>query len=943
MKNFFSKNKKIIIPLFILVILALFLYPHISYADTGGSVAKVLGWIIYPFIWIFGKLAILFLDMLIGIAQYSNFIHSSAVTYGWIVVRDLCNMFFVLILLIIAFASILRIESYNLKTWLPKLVIMAVLINFSKLICGIFIDFTQVIMLTFINAIKDIAGGNLTEMLGITKILKASDSSAEVGFFSIIGSMILALVLVVIATVVILTVMVMLAMRIVMIWIYVVLSPLAYLLASFPQGQQYSQRWWADFSKNLIIGPVIAFFLWLSFASLGGLNSEKDINDMNKNTSFSESLASTEAGATSTSVSAAATEAGSKDNMTLFVISIGMLLGGMMIAQEMGGQAGKVVGKGMGKLQAMGAGSLKMGKRVTGVERAENAFKSYKQQKDSKRSELAQRDAGSMLKAEAKAKQGLAYVPQKVGQGIAYYPKQWSGVSNKQIKQKEEALRQKETGKKNLIEQGTQLRTDLDKSKGDKDTLLKVEGELQLISDLENEKNTKLADYNNRIAAAFAAGDPTLAGSLTTERDNTVADYDQRIQTKENEAVNSFNAVTGLNTTSSADVAANLPQAKINRDAEISFKEGDISANDTRIQALSDNIENDNKDLAQRRKKSEKIGKWGSVIGGALTMATGLALGGVAAPVGAGMVVTGAAAFGRKRIKHAGNDALDLASNYNGSQISKHKEKMKEEKEEDLRSTMNDYSKSSHERTAAAMTLMDRGELSKEEAKVKSEEISSTYKKDNRVLNQLDSSLKSNYQDLTRVFSDLKNSAPGSKEREDAESKIVNGVITGDIKMHNIDDQASIDLIVPKLAEKMTATNFKNMYNGQTNEKRDKIKKSLADSTRAGSIKAGDQLVNIQNKLNVLETGNPATDDKRKLDFLSNAGKDQIKGLTDNAEGLKSLADILKKNSQLEYLASVNNIEEFKKAINIITKKSQFNSSSGDTALIKQIIKQINS
>ncbi|MDD3711588.1 MAG: DMT family transporter [Patescibacteria group bacterium] len=365
MRKFFSKNKKIIISFSIILMLAFvfFFYPQITHA-AGTAVAKVLGWIIYPFIWIFGKLAILFLDMLIGIAQYNNFIHSSAVTYGWIVVRDLCNMFFVLILLIIAFASILRIESYNLKTWLPKLVIMAVLINFSKLICGLLIDFTQVVMLTFINAIKDIAGTNLTDMLGISKILTASkENGGDITAMSIIGSMILALVIVIIATVVILTMLVMLVMRMIMIWIYVVLSPLAYLLASFPQGQQYSQRWWSDFSKNLIIGPVLAFFLWLSFASLGGLNSKKDIDDMKKNNSFSESL---DSGATSSAeIAAASTEAGSKDNMILFVVSIGMLLGGMMIAQEMGGQAGKIVGKGMGKLQAMGAGSLKMGKRVT--------------------------------------------------------------------------------------------------------------------------------------------------------------------------------------------------------------------------------------------------------------------------------------------------------------------------------------------------------------------------------------------------------------------------------------------------------------------------------------------------------------------------------------------------------------------------------------------------
>jgi hypothetical protein len=652
MKKFFSKNKKIIIPLFILVILALFLYPHISYADTGGSVAKVLGWIIYPFIWIFGKLAILFLDMLIGIAQYSNFIHSSAVTYGWIVVRDLCNMFFVLILLIIAFASILRIESYNLKTWLPKLVIMAVLINFSKLICGIFIDFTQVIMLTFINAIKDIAGANLTEMLGIDKILSASDTAgADVGFFSIIGSMILALVLVVIATVVILTVMVMLAMRIVIIWIYVVLSPLAYLLASFPQGQQYSQRWWADFSKNLIIGPVIAFFLWLSFASLGGINSEKDIKDMQKNNSLPEGVIdpATAGATTSNTVSAAATKAGSKDNMTLFVISIGMLLGGMMIAQEMGGQAGKVVGKGMGKLQAMGAGSLKMGKRVTGVERAENAYKSYKQQKDSKRQELAQRDAGSMLKAEGKVKQAVASVPQKVGGAIIQPLKKRSGVSDEQIKQKESDIKQKEKEREELIKMNIDGEIKMIKDKEEANKNLPAE-----IQTLETERRDKMvaleneyrANYGNRGEQQRIEAEMTQVNSQYQSQIDPKRAVLAEIESDKNRVITSYN---------------NVASEKVGNISE-------IKSDDER----KEKIENEYTDLSKKKRKSERIEKWGAVAGGALAMAGGFGLGALGVPgAGAAVVTAGATAFGRKRIKHAGNDALDLASNYNGSQITK--------------------------------------------------------------------------------------------------------------------------------------------------------------------------------------------------------------------------------------------------------------------------------
>lgn len=228
------------------------------------------------------------------------------------------------------------------------------------MICGVFIDFAQVIMLTFVNAFKDIAGANLTEMLGITKILEFNDAETDaIDGWSILGSIILGLIFIIISVVVILTMLMMLVIRMIMIWIYVVLSPLAYLLASFPQGQSYSQRWWSDFSKNLIIGPILAFFIWLSFASLGGVQGSGDLDAMKSKKEIAEDI-------TPDSSSTTITEAGSYDNMLKFIISIGMLVGGLMIAQEMGGMAGKVAGKGMAKLQAMGSGSLKLGKRAAG-------------------------------------------------------------------------------------------------------------------------------------------------------------------------------------------------------------------------------------------------------------------------------------------------------------------------------------------------------------------------------------------------------------------------------------------------------------------------------------------------------------------------------------------------------------------------------------------------
>ena len=112
------------------------------------GIVTVLGWIAFFLSYVVGYITTVIIDVLIWVVQFNNIINVEAVKVGWVIVRDLANMFFVLVLLVIAFATILRIESYNAKKLLPKLLIMAVVINFSKTIFGIIIDFSQVIMLT---------------------------------------------------------------------------------------------------------------------------------------------------------------------------------------------------------------------------------------------------------------------------------------------------------------------------------------------------------------------------------------------------------------------------------------------------------------------------------------------------------------------------------------------------------------------------------------------------------------------------------------------------------------------------------------------------------------------------------------------------------------------------------------------------------------------------
>ncbi len=351
----FNKYTKTISLVLLLVVIAFIVAPP-ALAVDGDWIGGVLGGVIGILISALGLILILVIKGLLIIATYQHFIDSQAVIEGWAIVRDLSNMFFVVILLVIAFSTILHLENYSYKKWLPKLILMAVLINFSKTICGLMIDVAQIIMLTFVNAFKDVAGGNIIDMLGIKSIVTMAKDTEGVGFWTIIGAYVLGLIYMVIALVVITTMMVMLAMRLVMIWIYVVLSPLAYLLSAFPGGAQYASQWWKEFVQNLIIGPVLAFFIWLSFAAL---QTGTDM-DLVQTAGTETGNVQQEAGAIGspsgvTNDPVAASEASTPSALIKFVIGIGMLLGGLKIAQQIGGAAGGIAGKGMGKLSKVGA------------------------------------------------------------------------------------------------------------------------------------------------------------------------------------------------------------------------------------------------------------------------------------------------------------------------------------------------------------------------------------------------------------------------------------------------------------------------------------------------------------------------------------------------------------------------------------------------------------
>ena len=301
------------------------------------------------------QLSILLIDILIPIMTFNNFTNNPVVISGWAIVRDSVNMFYVIVLILIAFGTIIGAERFKWQQQVPRLLMMAIVINFSKTLCGIMIDFGQVIMLTFANALREIAAGNFIQMFGLTEIHQVSKTSAILAdlnttsaqgasqAFDFFASGIASVFLTMVVLTTLLALVGILLMRIVMLWVLIVMAPLAWFakgVEGVVKTDAYAE-WWKEFKCLVVVGPVLTFFLWLTLAVVGSGNAAA-------NTGFSVTTAGNNAGYTASVFQV--------DNFLSFLIGIVMLFSGFKAAGQMcSGISGKMVGKALGMAKSLPA------------------------------------------------------------------------------------------------------------------------------------------------------------------------------------------------------------------------------------------------------------------------------------------------------------------------------------------------------------------------------------------------------------------------------------------------------------------------------------------------------------------------------------------------------------------------------------------------------------
>ena len=199
---------------------------------------------------------------------------------GWVFTRDIANMFFILALVIIAFATILGIESYGMRRLLVPLILIALLLNFSQVFIGVIVDIANVLIETFAKPFRDgfsmVVNGFQQQTAFFSEAVRGMwvyhfdptlnyFQNALAGWIGwLLRSLALAIFNLMLAIILFLLAGIFL-LRIPMLWILTMISPFFIVLYLFPHFKD-KFRWWLDQTLEwTFIGVFSMFFLYLAY------------------------------------------------------------------------------------------------------------------------------------------------------------------------------------------------------------------------------------------------------------------------------------------------------------------------------------------------------------------------------------------------------------------------------------------------------------------------------------------------------------------------------------------------------------------------------------------------------------------------------------------------------------------------------------------------------
>ncbi len=239
---------------------------------------------------------------------------------GWLILRNLANIFFIVSLLVVGLKILFQQSAASTaKNFILRLVLMALLVNFSLVISQGIVGIADTVQSQFLPAdskiIEALGSKLMVEPLKNFReeVAGANDTFTDKDAEGSIADTVKPLVLLMLSIASFFSFAALAAfllVRLVVLWVLYMTSPVAYVGYVMEETQTYAKQWWKEFLKYVIMTPVLVFFLNIA-ALMATLFSGQD----NSIFEFSEGMAGDIVAATMTIIS---------HFIVLFFIYVGM-------------------------------------------------------------------------------------------------------------------------------------------------------------------------------------------------------------------------------------------------------------------------------------------------------------------------------------------------------------------------------------------------------------------------------------------------------------------------------------------------------------------------------------------------------------------------------------------------------------------------------------------
>lgn len=205
---------------------------------------------------------------LLNVTDTGTLTDNQGLVEAWKTIRDFVNLIFILIMVVIAFSNILRIDTdrYGVRALLPRLVFGVIAVNFSFILVQILTNIAFIIAQPFASK----AFGLLANPPADGSIIDPQSG---------IGQVVIAVLMVIGVAIAMLILFIFLVVRILMIWLLTALSPFVFLFMILPLTRSLVSSWWKNAVKWIFMAPIAFMLLFVAAEIISNVGSRnQDIN-----------------------------------------------------------------------------------------------------------------------------------------------------------------------------------------------------------------------------------------------------------------------------------------------------------------------------------------------------------------------------------------------------------------------------------------------------------------------------------------------------------------------------------------------------------------------------------------------------------------------------------------------------------------------------------------